>query len=102
MGCKLQSFDCIAIDWQDQGRDGLGLLLTKARKGDHIVITKIDRLGRSTADMIRIIKDIGERGVTGEFPCDGISTKVQNGDYQLAAIAQAARERIMERSNEGS
>ncbi|MCP5148717.1 MAG: recombinase family protein [Pseudomonadales bacterium] len=85
-------------------RDGLQLLLTKAREGDHIVITKLDRLGRNTADMIRIIEDLHERGITLEFLDDGISTKGPMGKMVttiLAAVAQAERERILERTNEG-
>ena len=85
-------------------RDGLQLLLTKARQGDHIVITKLDRLGRNTADMIRIIEDLHERGISLEFLDDGISTKGPMGKMVatiLAAVAQAERERILERTNEG-
>ena len=35
-------------------RKGLELLLTKARQGDHVLVTKLDRLGRNTADMMRV------------------------------------------------
>jgi len=85
-------------------RDGLQLLMTKARQGDHIVITKLDRLGRNTADMIRIIEDFHERGITVQFLDDGISTEGAMGKMVttiLAAVAQAERERILERTNEG-
>lgn len=50
-------------------------LMTKARQGDHIVITKLNRLGRNTSDMIRIIEDLHERGITVQFLDDGISTE---------------------------
>jgi DNA invertase Pin-like site-specific DNA recombinase len=33
---------------KNDNRKGLQALLTKARKGDHIIITKLDRLGRNT------------------------------------------------------
>jgi len=85
-------------------RKGLQLLLTKARKDDHIVITKLDRLGRNTADMIRIIEDLHGRGITVQFLDDGISTEGTMGKMVitiLAAVAQAERERILERTNEG-
>lgn len=85
-------------------RKGLELMMTKARQGDHIVITKLDRLGRNTTDMIRIIEDLHERGITLEFLDDGISTKGPMGKMVttiLAAVAQAERERILERTNEG-
>lgn len=85
-------------------RQGLELMMTKARQGDHIVITKLDRLGRNTADMIRIIEDLHERGITVQFLDDGISTEGSMGKMVttiLAAVAQAERERILERTNEG-
>ena len=85
-------------------REGLQRLLNKSRKGDHIVITKLDRLGRNTSDMIRIIEDLHERGITIEFLDDGINTKGPMGKLVttiLAAVAQAERERILERTNEG-
>ena len=85
-------------------RMGLELMMTKARQGDHIVITKLDRLGRNTPDMIRIIEEFQERGVTVQFLDDGISTEGAIGKLVttiLAAVAQAERERILERTNEG-
>lgn len=89
---------------KNDNRPGLELMLTKARQGDHIVITKLDRLGRNTADMIRIIEDLHERGITVQFLDDGISTEGAMGKMVttiLAAVAQAERERILERTNEG-
>ena len=42
---------------QSSGRDpvrpGLGLLRIKVEKGDAVLVKKLDRLGRDTADMIR-------------------------------------------------
>ncbi len=69
-----------------------------------IVITKLDRLGRNTADMIRIIEELHERGITVQFLDDGISTEGSMGKMVttiLAAVAQAERERILERTIEG-
>ena len=89
---------------KNDARKGLQTLLGKVREGDHIVITKLDQLGRNTSDMIRIIEDLHERGITIEFLDDGINTKGCMGKMVvtiLAAVAQAERERILERTNEG-
>jgi DNA invertase Pin-like site-specific DNA recombinase len=54
--------------------------------------------------MIRIIEDFHERGITVQFLDDGISTEGSMGKMVvtiLAAVAQAERERILERTNEG-
>lgn len=85
-------------------RSGLQLMLTKAREGDHIIVKKLDRLGRNTADMISIIHDLHNRGITIQFLDDGISTEGSMGKMVvtiLAAVAEAERERILERTNEG-
>jgi len=89
---------------KDDNREGLQRLLLKVREGDHVLVKKLDRLGRNTVDMISIIEDLSDRGVTVEFIDDGINTEGTMGKMVvtiLAAVAQAERERIMERTNEG-
>ena len=44
------------------GREELNLLLGFLRKGDTLVVTRIDRLARSVADLEGIVKDIEGRG----------------------------------------
>lgn len=85
-------------------RDGLKLLQTKARKDDVILVCKLDRLGRNTRDMITIIEELDNRGIAVRFLDDGISTEGAMGKMIvtiLAAVAQAERARILERTNEG-
>ncbi|WP_027708310.1 recombinase family protein [Zooshikella ganghwensis] len=89
---------------KDDNREGLQHLLMKVREGDTILITKLDRLGRNTYDMIRIIEDLDSRGVAVRFLHDGISTEGRMGKMVvtiLAAVAQAERDRILERTKEG-
>ena len=88
----------------DPDRPGLGLLRIKVEKGDIVLVKKLDRLGRDTADMIRLIRGFDEDGVAVRFLDDGISTEGTMGRMVitiLSAVAQAERERIMERTNEG-
>jgi len=85
-------------------RDGLELLKLKVEKGDCILITKLDRLGRDTADMVNIIKYFDELDVSIKFIDDGISTEGSMGTMVvmiLTCVAQAERARILERTNEG-
>ncbi len=61
-------------------------------------------MGRITADMISIIETLHARGISVRFLDDGISTEGSMGKMVvtiLAAVAQAERERILERTNEG-
>lgn len=85
-------------------REGLRLLRLKVEEGDVILVKKLDRLGRDTADMIQLIKEFDEMGVAIRFLDDGISTEGTMGKMVvtiLSAVAQAERQRILERTNEG-
>jgi DNA invertase Pin-like site-specific DNA recombinase len=82
----------------------LDLLRVKVEKGDAIVVKKLDRLGRDTADMIGLIKEFDALGVAIRFLDDGISTEGAMGKMVvtiLSAVAEAERARILERTNEG-
>lgn len=85
-------------------RKGLELLQMKVEEGDVLLVKKLDRLGRDTAEMISLIKLFDEMGVAIKFLDDGISTEGEMGKMVvtiLSAVAQAERHRILERTNEG-
>jgi len=85
-------------------RDGLRLLIIKVEEGDVVLVTNLDRLGRDTGDMIRLIKEFDKLSVAVRFLDDGISTEGEMGRMVitiLSAVAQAERQRILERTNEG-
>ena len=85
-------------------RQGLQMLRHKVEEGDVILVKKLDRLGRDTADMIQLIKEFDAMGVAIRFLDDGISTEGTMGRMVvtiLSAVAQAERQRILERTNEG-
>ncbi len=85
-------------------RDGLTLLRLKVEEGDVVLVKKLDRLGRDTADMIQLIKEFDGMGIYIRFLDDGISTEGPMGKMIvtiLSAVAQAERHRILERTNEG-
>lgn len=85
-------------------REGLQRLLNRAEKDDIILCTKMDRLGRNTADMIHIVDICYKRGVNIRFLENGLSTEGAMGKMViqiLAAVAEAERTRILERTNDG-
>ncbi|AFY71940.1 Resolvase domain protein (plasmid) [Thalassoporum mexicanum PCC 7367] len=85
-------------------REGLNLLRLKVEHGDLILVKKLDRLGRDTADMVQLIKEFDQMGVAVKFLDDCISTEGTMGEMVvtiLSAVAQAERRRILERTNEG-
>ena len=84
--------------------DGLTTLRHKVEEHDVILVKKLDRLGRDTADMIQLITEFDKMGVAIRFLDDGISTEGSMGRMVvtiLSAVATAERQRILERTNEG-
>lgn len=88
-------------------RPGLGGMLTHLRDGDRLVITSMDRLGRSTLDCLRLVEDLTNRGVQVCFLKEGITAGTgadPRGQFALtilAAVAQLERSMIRERQAEG-
>ncbi|WP_028865248.1 recombinase family protein [Psychromonas aquimarina] len=85
-------------------REGLNLLRVKVEEGDLVLITRLDRLGSDTADMIKLIKEFDKSGIAIRFIKEGLSTEGTMGKMVvtiLSAVADAERERILERTNEG-
>lgn len=85
-------------------REGLDMLRMKVEEGDVVLVKKLDRLGRDTADMIQLIKKFDAQGVAVRFIDDGSSTDGEMGQMVvtiLSAVALAERRRILERTNEG-
>ena len=85
-------------------REGLNLLKIKVEEGDLVFVTRLDRLGSDTAEMIKLIKKFSAMGVYIRFIKEGLSTEGTMGKLVvtiLSAVADAERERILERTNEG-
>ena len=85
-------------------RVGLETLMIKVEEGDVVMITKLDRLGRNTLDMIQLIEQFATLGVAIRSLDDGVSTDGTMGKMVvtiLTAVANAERSRIMERTQEG-
>lgn len=86
------------------GRDGLFKLIARAESGDEVLVTKMDRLGRNTLEMVGLVEDFSDKGVTIYFLDDHLNTAGETGKLIitiLAAVAQSERSRILERTNEG-
>lgn len=103
-GVKANRIFADKVSGSHVNREGLSLLRVKVEEGDMILVKKLDRLGRDTSDMIQLIKEFDEMGVAIRFLDDGISTEGTMGKMVvtiLSAVAQAERQRILERTNEG-
>ena len=75
-----------------------------AREGDVLVITKLDRLARSVADLCALVARLEKKGVALRILGMGIDTGTPSGKLMLnifGAIGQFEREVMMERQREG-
>lgn len=71
-------------------RPGLAALLDYARAGDTVVVTAIDRLGRSVAEVSQTIAEPGERRILLRALREGIDTATPAGRAVAAITATLA------------
>lgn len=71
-------------------RPGLVAMLGYARAGDTVVVTAIDRLGRSVAEVTRTIAELGERRIVLRALREGIDTATPTGRAIAAIMATLA------------
>ena len=85
-------------------RKGLGLALSHLRKGDILVVWKLDRLGRSVKGLVELVESLTSREVDFISLTDSIDTTGPAGRFffhVMAALAQMERELIIERTRAG-
>lgn len=85
-------------------RPELARTLNDLRKGDVLVVWKLDRLGRSLKDLVNIITDLSSREVQFKSLTDSIDTATTSGRFffnVMASLAQMERELNQERTNAG-
>jgi DNA invertase Pin-like site-specific DNA recombinase len=71
-------------------RPGLSAMLNYARAGDTVVITAIDRLGRSVAEVTRTIAELGERRILLRAIRESVDTGTPTGRAVAAIMATLA------------
>jgi DNA invertase Pin-like site-specific DNA recombinase len=87
-------------------RDGLRDCLSFLRAGDALVVTKPDRLARSTLELLTIEADLRQRGIGLVVLSMSLDTRHANPTSRLtltilAAVAAWEREIMLERQREG-
>ncbi|SDY94844.1 Site-specific DNA recombinase [Modestobacter sp. DSM 44400] len=74
------------------------------RPEDTLAVWRIDRLGRSVADLTTIVNDLGRRGIQFRSLTEAIDTTTIGGElvfHIFAAVAQMERRLISERTRAG-
>jgi DNA invertase Pin-like site-specific DNA recombinase len=85
-------------------REGLDKLLKYIRRGDTVVVWKLDRLGRSLRHLIELIQMFNDRGIGFKSIQENIDTTTASGKLFLhifGALAEFERELIRERTLAG-
>jgi DNA invertase Pin-like site-specific DNA recombinase len=88
-------------------RPQLQAALDYVRDGDTLVVTKLDRLARSTTDLLNTVQKLESKGVALrilDFGGSAVDTQSPSGKFLLtmfAAMAQFEREIMLQRQREG-
>jgi len=85
-------------------RDQLEAAIEFAQEGDVLTVTKLDRLARSVADVMVIIKALKHKNVGLRILNLGMDTSTPTGSLMvtiLSGVAQFEREIMLERQREG-
>ncbi|MBY2910570.1 recombinase family protein [Rhizobium leguminosarum] len=88
-------------------RQQLKAALDFVREGDALVVTRLDRLARSTSHLLSLVEDLDRKGVALrilDFGGGEVDTRSPSGRMLLtvfAAMAQFEREVMLQRQREG-
>jgi DNA invertase Pin-like site-specific DNA recombinase len=85
-------------------RPGLAKALDMLRKGDTLVVWKLDRLGRSVKNLVNLTTDLHQRGIQFKSLTDAIDTGTPSGRFffhVMASLAEMERELTVERTRAG-
>lgn len=92
------------ISGKSKDRPELVEMFSKLRKGDIVVVWKLDRLGRSLKDLIDLVTKMQELEVSFLSIQDAINTDTATGRFTFnifASLAEFEREIISERTKAG-
>lgn len=89
---------------KNAARPGLKKAMRRLKKGDSLVVWKLDRLGRSVHNLVLLISEISAKGAHFRSLTDNIDTGTSIGRFFfhiMSALAEMERELIVERTRAG-
>ncbi|MDX7953450.1 recombinase family protein [Lichenihabitans sp. Uapishka_5] len=107
---RLKSADCDVIRAEKvsgknrDGRDELATVMDSIRPDDELVVVKLDRLGRSTRDVLNLVHELEGKGAALTVLEPSFSTKDATGSILvtvLGMVAEMERKFIRERQQIG-
>ena len=88
----------------DGNRGQLDAAIDFVRSGDELIVTKLDRLARSVADLIEMERRLTAKGAALKVLSPSLDTSTSTGRLSsnvIASVAQFEREIMLERQREG-
>lgn len=92
------------VSAKDMNRPKLQEMLDFAREGDTIVVHDLSRLARNTKDLLTIVEDLKDRGITLISNKENLDTSTPTGKLMLTmigAIYEFERANLLDRQREG-
>ena len=102
VGCKTIYSECVSGANADRLK--LHEMINQLRKGDVVIVWKLDRLGRSLRDLVSLMSTLQDLGVGFKSLQDNIDTTTPIGKlnfHLFAALAEFERDIISERTKAG-
>ncbi|WP_244638290.1 recombinase family protein [Agrobacterium fabrum] len=102
-GCN-RIFEDHGVSGTNEQRGGLSSMLKALRRGDILVVWRLDRLGRSIVHLISMVESLKRRGVGFVSLTESIDTSSAGGQlifHILAALAEFEKSLIRERTIAG-
>lgn len=102
-GCEVIRFEKVS-GGSREGRHELETIIAFLRDGDELVVSRLDRLGRDTRDVLNIVHECEQKGAFVTVLDPHVSTRGQMGHVVLTVlgmVAQMERRFIKERQREG-
>tara|TARA_Y100001934_G_scaffold274583_1_gene367249 strand:+ start:94 stop:669 length:576 start_codon:yes stop_codon:yes gene_type:complete len=101
-GCSLIYEE--SVGGQNRSRPELALCLKRLQSGDTLVVWRLDRLGRSLPDLVKIVEGLEHGGMGFESLTENIETVSEDGKLVFpvfVALAEFERSLIRERTQVG-
>jgi len=89
---------------KDIARPQLAAAMEYMREGDTFIVTKLDRLARSVADLMTIVEALTAKGIQFRILAMDLDTAKPTGKLMLGvlgSVAQFEREMMLERQRDG-
>lgn len=102
-GCN-RIFEDHGVSGSNEQRGGLSSMLKALRRGDILVVWRLDRLGRSIIHLISMVESLKRRGIGFVSLTESIDTSSAGGQlifHILAALAEFEKSLIRERTIAG-